>query len=50
MCSRSAQDLDTDADEDDPREICEGVSVAPYEYFGEPTEEEIEEYMRKLGR
>ncbi|MEU4564109.1 hypothetical protein AB0F72_37500 [Actinoplanes sp. NPDC023936] len=35
MGSRSARDLDPDAGDDDPRIICEGVSVAPYEYFAE---------------
>jgi hypothetical protein len=45
MDSRSAQDLDPDASEDDPRSICEGVSVAPYHYFDEPTDEEIEAYI-----
>jgi hypothetical protein len=33
MSSLCASDLDPDAAEDDPREICEGVSVAPYSYF-----------------
>ena len=49
MGSRWAGDLDPAADEDDERQICEGVSVAPYEYFREPTEEEIEALVRKLG-
>jgi hypothetical protein len=34
MHSRWALDLDPEADEDDERAVCEGVSVAPYEYFG----------------
>jgi len=46
MGSRWARDLDPDAPEDDPRRICEGVSVAPYDYFRAPTEEEIEAYIR----
>lgn len=46
MGSRWARDLDPGAAEDDPRQICEGVSVAPYDYFREPTEEEIEAYIR----
>lgn len=33
MGSRCAQDLEPGASEDDPRHICEGVSVAPYDYF-----------------
>jgi hypothetical protein len=33
MASRSAQELDPDASEDDPRRIVEGVSIAPYSYF-----------------
>ncbi|WP_229074643.1 hypothetical protein [Actinoplanes sp. DH11] len=33
MGSRSARDLDPGAGADDQRTICEGVSVAPYEYF-----------------
>ncbi|WP_117208110.1 hypothetical protein [Allorhizocola rhizosphaerae] len=48
MGSRWARDLDPDATEDDPRRVCEGVSVAPYDYFRPPTEEEIEAYIRKL--
>jgi hypothetical protein len=48
MNSRTAQDLDPAATEDDEREIVEGVSVAPYEYFREPTEEEIEAYLREV--
>ncbi|WP_432840785.1 hypothetical protein [Dactylosporangium sp. CA-092794] len=50
MGSRWALDLDPDADEDDPRQICEGVSVAPYDYFREPTDEEIEAYLREANR
>lgn len=46
MGSRCAQDLEPGASEDDPRGICEGVSVAPYDYFEGPTEEEIEAYIR----
>ncbi|MER7278416.1 hypothetical protein ABT369_28645 [Dactylosporangium sp. NPDC000244] len=45
MGSRWARDLDPDAAEDDPRRVVEGVSVAPYEYFAEPAEEEIEAYI-----
>jgi hypothetical protein len=48
MGSRTAQDLDPSADEDDEREVVEGVSVAPYDYFREPTEEEIEAYLREM--
>lgn len=50
MGSRWAGDLDPDADEDDERQICEGVSVAPYDYFRELTDEEIEEQLRRMGR
>jgi hypothetical protein len=54
MGSRWARDLDPDASEDDPRRICEGISVAPYDYFRPPTPEEIEAYIRereaKAGR
>jgi hypothetical protein len=51
MGSRWAKDLDPEASEDDEREICEGVSVAPYDYFREPTDEEVEAYMNKhLGQ
>ncbi|MBO0884987.1 MAG: hypothetical protein J2P17_32580 [Mycobacterium sp.] len=46
MGSRWARDLDPDASEDDPRSICEGVSVAPYRYVAGPTDEEIEAYIR----
>ncbi|MFD1374418.1 hypothetical protein [Actinoplanes sichuanensis] len=46
MRSRSANELDPAAAEDDGRAICEGVSVAPYEYFAAPTEEEIEAFFR----
>ncbi|MFC6023340.1 hypothetical protein ACFP2T_45200 [Plantactinospora solaniradicis] len=35
MDSRSAVDLDPEADEDDERSVSEGVSVAPYAYFTE---------------
>jgi hypothetical protein len=35
MASRWALDLDPDADEEDERRVCEGVSVAPYAYFAE---------------
>jgi len=48
MGSRHAGELDPGADEDDPRAIVEGVSVAPYEYFDEPTDEEVEAYLRDL--
>jgi hypothetical protein len=34
MHSRWALDLDPNADEDDERAVSEGVSVAPYAYFG----------------
>lgn len=33
MESLSAQELDPDASEDDPRRIVEGVAIAPYSYF-----------------
>ncbi|WP_433222737.1 hypothetical protein ACQP00_24290 [Dactylosporangium sp. CS-047395] len=46
MGSRSARDLDPDASEDDPRDVCEGVAVAPYDYFEGPSDEEIEAYIR----
>jgi hypothetical protein len=46
MGSRNAQDLDPDAADDDPRRVCEGVSVAPYDYFEGPDEEEIDAYIR----
>jgi hypothetical protein len=46
MGSRWARDLDPDASEDDPRQVCEGVSVASYEYLAGPTEDEIEAYIR----
>ena len=48
MGSRSARDLDPSAPADDPREIVEGVSVAPYDYFREPSEEEFEEYFKGI--
>jgi hypothetical protein len=48
MGSRTARDLDPSAAEDDEREIVEGVSVAPYDYFREPTEDELEEYFRGI--
>lgn len=35
MHSRWALDLDPEADEDDERAVSEGVSVAPYAYFGQ---------------
>ncbi|MBB2940800.1 hypothetical protein FB565_000504 [Actinoplanes lutulentus] len=44
--SRSPRDLDPAADEDDPRRICEGVLVAPFDYFDAPDEEEVEQYIR----
>jgi hypothetical protein len=46
MGSRSATELDPAATEDDGRAICDGVSVAPYEYFAEPTKEEVEAFFR----
>ncbi|MFF5228999.1 hypothetical protein [Dactylosporangium sp. NPDC000521] len=46
MASMSARDLDPAATEDDPRLVCEGVSVAPYDYFRPLTDEEIEAYIR----
>ncbi|MFC4069987.1 hypothetical protein [Actinoplanes subglobosus] len=48
MSSLSASELDPGAPVDDPRRVVEGVSVAPFEYFREPTEEEIEAYVRGL--
>jgi len=48
MGARTARDLDPTASAEDEREIVEGVSVAPYEYFREPTEEEIEAYLREV--
>jgi hypothetical protein len=35
MGSLSARDLDPDSDEDDERDVVEGVSIAPYSYFCE---------------
>jgi hypothetical protein len=46
MSSLPASELDPGASLDDPRRIVEGVSVAPFDYFREPTEEEIEAYIR----
>ncbi|WP_344614847.1 hypothetical protein [Dactylosporangium salmoneum] len=43
MASLWARDLDPQATEDDPREIVEGVSVAPYAYFDDASEEEDED-------
>ncbi|WP_238014605.1 hypothetical protein KZZ52_38805 [Dactylosporangium sp. AC04546] len=40
MASRHAQDLDPDADDEDERLVSEGVSVAPFDYFGEQDDEE----------
>jgi hypothetical protein len=34
-----------DAPDDDDRPICEGVAVAPYDYFREPSDEEIEAHI-----
>ena len=48
MGARTARDLDPTASVDDEREIVEGVSVAPYDYFREPTDEEVEEYFRGI--
>jgi hypothetical protein len=47
MGSRSATELDPQASEEDPRRICEGVSVASYAYLAGPTEDEIVEYIRR---
>ena len=44
--SRWARDLDPAASEEDERRVCEGVSVAPYDYFRKPTAAEIEAYIR----
>ncbi|WP_121156117.1 hypothetical protein [Micromonospora pisi] len=55
MDSLTAQDLDPDAPEDDPRRVVEGVSVAPYAYFtADPppldgTDEELDAWLRKRG-
>jgi hypothetical protein len=46
MHSRWAGELDPDAAEDDPRVVCEGVSVAPYDYFRPITPEEMEASRR----
>lgn len=35
-----------EASEEDERPLCEGVAVAPYDYFREPTDEEIEAYIQ----
>jgi hypothetical protein len=48
MGGRTARDLDPSAADDDERAIVEGVSVAPYDYFREPTDEEFEEYFRGI--
>jgi hypothetical protein len=47
MGSRTAADLDPEAAPDDPRAISEGVAVAPYDYFAEPTDDEFEQYLRR---
>ncbi|MBB4753053.1 hypothetical protein [Actinoplanes lobatus] len=47
MGSQTAQDIDPTASDDDERSVVEGVSVAPFEYFREPTEEEIEALIRE---
>ena len=55
MASLSAQELDPDAPEDDPRRIVEGVGIAPYSYFtaDQPplngTAEELEAWLRQRG-
>ncbi|WP_109593107.1 hypothetical protein [Actinoplanes xinjiangensis] len=46
MSSLSASELDPEASADDPRRVVEGVSIAPFDYFREPTQEEIEAYVR----
>jgi len=46
MHSRWAGELDPDAAQDDPRAVCEGVSVAPYDHFDPPTPEEMEAFRR----
>ncbi len=48
MGSRSAKDLDPSAPEDDPRIVCEGISIAPYDYFVDPSEEDVEAYTREM--
>jgi hypothetical protein len=47
MGSRSATELDPEASEEDPRRVCEGVSVASYDYFAPPTQEDIVEHIRR---
>ncbi|GGN49821.1 hypothetical protein GCM10010109_88360 [Actinoplanes campanulatus] len=47
MGSRTARDIDPTASDDDERSVVEGVSVAPFDYFREPTEEEIEALVRE---
>jgi hypothetical protein len=47
MGSRSARELDPDASDEDPRQVCEGVSVASPGHLAGPTEEEIVAYIRR---
>lgn len=47
MGSRHATDLDPTAPADDPRVVSEGVAIAPYDYFAEPTDDDFEQYLRK---
>lgn len=47
MGSRSAKELDRQASEEDPSQVCEGVSVASYDYLAGPTEGEIVEHIRR---
>jgi hypothetical protein len=47
MGSRSATELDPQAPADDPRQICAGVSVAPYDCLAGPAEDDIVEHIRR---
>jgi hypothetical protein len=47
MDSLSSTELDPDAPDDEARPICEGVSVAPFDYFRPTTCEEIEAMMAR---
>ncbi|HWS33334.1 MAG TPA: hypothetical protein VN408_11385 [Actinoplanes sp.] len=46
MSSLPASELDPGAPDDDPRRIVEGVSVAPFDYFREPADEETPDSVR----
>lgn len=46
MASLSPDELQPDASDDDDRLICEGVAVAAYDYFREPSDEDAEAYIQ----